>query len=70
MQTYMVEVSIPEELQPELQAQMEQHSGDLSQYVSELIKKELERVARKMWLYEAFQAVDQKYGEALANLAK
>ena|SRR5579871_4359412 len=73
MQTFTIEVSIPDELRQQFEARLKAHGGDTRQYVQEVIARDLfamSNPARQHLIDETFEKIDQKYGEALRNLAR
>ena len=73
MTTLMIEVAIPDELQPMFAERLKNYGGDSSRYVQEVIAKDLNEMqepVRQTEIDATFLAIDRKYGEALSNLAK
>ena len=73
MQTFTIEVSIPDDLRLRFEARLKAHGGDTRQYVQEVIAKDLFAMSeptRQRLIDETFEAIDRKYGEALSNLAR
>lgn len=72
MATLTVEVTIPEELTARFEARINAHRGDTTRYVQEVILHDLSTMQdaeRQQLIGDLFQKIDQKYGEALKNLA-
>lgn len=73
MQTFTVEVAIPDELKNRFESRLEMHGGDAARYIQEVIVKDLflmSEMNRQALIDDAFEKIDKKYGEALRNLAK
>ncbi len=73
MTTRMIEVAIPDELQPMFAERLKTYGGDSSRYVQEVVAKDLNEMqdpARQSEIDATFDAIHRKYGEALSNLAK
>jgi ABC-type phosphonate transport system ATPase subunit len=73
VQTFTIEISIPEELLQRFQTRLQAYHGDTREYVQEVIARDLFAMsdpARQKLIDTTFEAIDQKYGEALVNLAK
>ena len=73
MQSYTIEVSIPDELQWSFEKRLKTHNGDAKRYLQEVIARDLFSMSdppRQRLIDETFEAIDQKYNEALSNLAK
>lgn len=73
MQTFTIEVSVPEELRQQFEARLQAYEGDARQYVQEVIVRELIALnvpVRQRLIDETFEEIGRKYGDALSNLAK
>ena len=73
MQTFTIEVFIPDELRQQFEARLEAHGGNTGHYVQEVIAKDLFSMSdysRQQLIDATFEEIDRKYGEALHNLAK